>query len=136
MLDRRKKINKTKILIVDDDPSLVQMLRGRLDMNNNDVITAGNGKEGLQMALEEKPDIILLDIKMPVMSGHEMLEALRKDADGWYSSVIMLTGEDHVEDVERARASGVDDYIVKPFDMSKLFEKIHLVIKNRKSAIQ
>ena len=77
----KKPANKTKILIVDDEPNIVQTLKDRLEMNNYEVVTAGNGSEGLQMVLDEKPDIILLDVIMPVMDGHEMLKALRKDSD-------------------------------------------------------
>ncbi|MBW8036522.1 MAG: response regulator [Planctomycetes bacterium] len=133
ILGLRKQTNKTKILIVDDEPNIVQTLKDRLEANDYEVLTASNGSEGLQMALDERPDVVLLDIIMPVMDGHEMLEALRKDSGGQYISVIMLTAKNQIEDVERANASGIDDYIVKPFDMSDLLEKIELIVENNKS---
>ena len=70
----KKKANKIKILVIDDEPNIVQTLQDRLEMNEYEVLTACNGKEGLQVALDEKPDVILLDVIMPIMDGHEMLE--------------------------------------------------------------
>ena len=128
----KKKSNKVKILVIDDEPNIVQTLQDRLEMNEYDVITAGNGKEGLMMALEQKPDVILLDVIMPIMDGHEMLEALRKLPEGDYPSVIMLTARSQTQDIARANACGIDDYIVKPFDLSELLEKIEVVVENRK----
>jgi len=130
----KKKSSKVKILVIDDEPNIVQTLQDRLEMNEYDVITAGNGKEGLMMALEQKPDVILLDVIMPIMDGHEMLEALRKQPEGDYPSVIMLTARSQTQDIARANACGIDDYIVKPFDLSELLEKIEVVVENRKMA--
>lgn len=132
-LGLKKKADKTKILVVDDEPNIVQTLRDRLEMNEYKVITACNGKEGLETALQEKPDVILLDVIMPVMDGHEMLEALRRQPGGGEPSVIMLTARSQTQDISRANACGIDDYIVKPFDLSELLEKIESVIEHRKA---
>ena len=129
----KKKSNKVMILVIDDEPNIVQTLQDRLEMNEYDVVTGGNGKEGLKLALEHKPDVILLDVIMPIMDGHEMLEALRKQPGGDYPSVIMLTARSQTQDIARANACGIDDYIVKPFDLSELLEKIEVVIENRKA---
>ena len=129
----KKKSDKVKILVIDDEPNIVQTLQDRLEMNEYDVITGGNGKEGLKLALEHKPDVILLDVIMPIMDGHEMLEALRKQPGGDYPSVIMLTARSQTQDIARANACGIDDYIVKPFDLSELLEKIEVVIESRKA---
>ena len=132
-LGLKKKADKTKILVVDDEPNIVQTLRDRLEMNEYDVITACNGKEGLETALQEKPDVILLDVIMPIMDGHEMLEALRRQPGGEEPSVIMLTARSQTQDISRANACGIDDYIVKPFDLSELLEKIESVVEHRKA---
>ncbi len=129
----KKKTDKVKILVIDDEPNIVQTLQDRLEMNDYEVVTAGNGKEGLKKALQEKPDVLLLDVIMPIMDGHEMLEALRKQPGGNYSSVIMLTARSQTQDIARANACGIDDYIVKPFDLSELLEKIEVVIESRKA---
>lgn len=129
----RKKAKKTKILVIDDEPNIVQTLQDRLEMNDYDVCTANNGKEGLERFDHEKPQVILLDVIMPIMDGHEMLENLRKRPDGQDVSVIMLTARSQTQDIARANACGIDDYIVKPFDLSELLEKIETVIEHRKA---
>ncbi|MCD6395296.1 MAG: response regulator [Planctomycetes bacterium] len=130
-LGLKKKTSKTKIMVVDDEPNIVQTLRDRLEMNEYEVVTAGNGKEGLERFEEEHPDVILLDVIMPIMDGHEMLEALRKRPAGQNVSVIMLTARSQTQDIARANVCGIDDYIVKPFDLSELLEKIESVVENR-----
>jgi DNA-binding response OmpR family regulator len=132
-LGLKKKADRTKILVVDDEPNIVQTLRDRLEMNEYKVVTACNGKEGLETALQEKPDVILLDVIMPIMDGHEMLEALRRQPGGEEPSVIMLTARSQTQDISRANACGIDDYIVKPFDLSELLEKIESVVEHRKA---
>jgi len=128
----KKKANKTKILIVDDEPDLVQTLQDRLEMNGYSIVAAGNGKEGLEKAAQEKPDIILLDVIMPIMDGLEMLEALRKHPEVKNCAVIMLTARSQRQDIVRAKTCGIEDYIVKPFDLSELIEKIENVLEHHK----
>jgi len=113
-----------RILLVDDEPDLVDTIQCRLQANNFDVITASNGAEGLQKAAEEKPDIILLDTNMPVMNGHEMLELLRKKPDTKDIPVIMCTALCEAQDIAAASAFGIADYVTKPFDCTELVEKI------------
>lgn len=132
-LGRSKKSDKPKILIVDDEPDIVRTLQDRLEMNDYRIITAGNGREGLDKAISGKPDIVLLDVIMPEMDGLEMLEALRKHPEGKNMAVIMLTARSQPQDIARAKASGIDDYIVKPFDLSSLLEKIENIVENQKS---
>jgi len=130
---QKKKSEKAKILVIDDEPNIVQTLQDRLEMNDYTVITAANGKEGLDKAIEHRPDIILLDVIMPIMDGHEMLEHLRKVDEGSDIAVIMLTARSQSQDIARATACGIEDYIVKPFDLSELLEKIETIIENRKA---
>ncbi|NLH15961.1 MAG: response regulator [Phycisphaerae bacterium] len=130
----KKKADKTKILVIDDEPNIVQTLQDRLEMNEYRVFTAHNGREGLDKFEREKPDVILLDVIMPVMDGLEMLETLRKRPDGQDVSIIMLTARSQTQDIARANACGIDDYIVKPFDLSELLAKIESVVEHRKVA--
>lgn len=127
----KKKSEKAKILVIDDEPNIVQTLQDRLEMNDYNVITACNGREGLDKAVSEKPDIILLDVIMPIMDGHEMLEHLRKTDEGKDISVIMLTARSQNQDIARANVCGIEDYIVKPFDLSELLEKIETILENK-----
>jgi len=135
-LGLKKKKDNVRILVVDDEPNIVQTLRDRLEMNEYTVFTACNGQEGLKKAQQEKPDVILLDVIMPIMNGHEMLEVLRKQPECDDISVIMLTARSQTQDIARAHAAGIDDYIVKPFDLSELLEKIETVIENRKTLVK
>ena len=135
-LGLKKKKDNVRILVVDDEPNIVQTLQDRLEMNEYTVFTACNGQEGLKKAQQEKPDVILLDVIMPIMNGHEMLEVLRKQPECDDISVIMLTARSQTQDIARAHASGIDDYIVKPFDLSELLEKIETVLENRKALVK
>jgi len=135
-LGLKKKNDKVKILIVDDEPNIVQTLQDRLEMNDFDVVTACNGQEGLEQAVKETPDVVLLDVIMPVMDGLEMLEALRKEPSCENVSVVMLTARSQTQDIARANACGIEDYIVKPFDLSELLEKIESIVENRKALVK
>lgn len=131
----RKKSQKVKVLVVDDEPNIVQTLKDRLEMNDYEVFAAHNGADGLKVAREESPDVVLLDVIMPVMDGHEMLEKLREQDWGKCISVIMLTARSQAQDIARARACGIDDYIIKPFDLTELLEKIESIVERRKVSV-
>ena len=130
-----KKSSKTRILVVDDEPNIVQTLKDRLEMNEYTVFTACNGQEALKVAEEETPDLILLDVIMPIMDGHETLENLRQTTWGKDVSVIMLTARSQAQDVARAEACTIEDYIIKPFDLSELLEKIEGILERKKSSV-
>ena len=87
----RKKQTQTKILVVDDEPDIIMFISKYLEHNDYNVITAANGKEALEKAANEKPDLILLDARMPVIDGWETLERLRKHSDLNNTPVIMVT---------------------------------------------
>jgi DNA-binding response OmpR family regulator len=127
----KKKKDRVKILIVDDEPNIVRTLKDRLEMNEYDVITGSNGQEGLERAIKDQPDLILLDVIMPLMDGLEMLEALRRRPECAEIAVIMLTARSQTQDIARAKSCGIEDYIVKPFDLSELLEKIENVAERR-----
>lgn len=132
----KKKARKVKILIVDDEPDLVQTLQDRLEMNGYSITTAGNGKEGLEKAVQEKPDIVLLDVIMPIMDGLKMLEALRENPQSKDCAVIMVTARSQRQDIVRAKTCGIEDYIVKPFNLGELIEKIENVLEHNKALVK
>ena len=125
----KKKSDKAKILIVDDEPDCVSIIKCRLEWCHYDVITATNGKEGLEKAVTEKPDLILLDTNMPVMNGHDMLERMRKDRVIKDTPVIMVTALCEAKDIDMASSFGISDYVTKPIDFAKLIEKISNILK-------
>jgi len=103
----------TKIAIVEDDPAISQMYRIKFEAEGYTVETAENGKLGFELAEEMKPDIILLDLMMPVMTGEEMLAMLRKADWGKTIKVIILTNRGEQEIPDSIRALGVDAIILK-----------------------
>ncbi len=118
---------KKTILLVEDEESLRHALKIKLVNAGYEVIEAENGKVGLDMALRHQPDLILLDIVMPVMDGVTMLEKLRADDKGANLDVIMLTNLNDTGKVESAEKSDVSDYLIKTDwtlqDLLKLIEK-------------
>lgn len=105
--------NKKKILVVEDEEPLQLVLRDILNVGGYDVLEAKNGLEGLETALREHPDLILLDILMPKMDGLEMLKKLRQDEWGKKAAVIVLTNLSDNEDVAKAVEEDVFEYFVK-----------------------
>jgi len=126
----KKKTDQAKILVVDDEPDLISTIQCRLEFCNYEVLTASNGKEGLDKAESEKPDLILLDTNMPVMNGHEMLQGLRRNPDLKDTPVIMVTAICEAQDIAAASACGISDYVTKPFDFAELMEKIAAILND------
>jgi two-component system alkaline phosphatase synthesis response regulator PhoP len=127
----KKKTSRARVLVVDDEADIVSTIQYRLEFCEFEVITATNGKEGLEKAANEKPDIILLDISMPVMNGHEMLERLKNRPDLKDIPVIMLTAYSDAKDVTKAADLGIADYVTKPFDFTELMGKISNALGNK-----
>jgi len=128
----RKQATRMKILIVDDEPDLLSTVEYRLKFADCGVVTASNGREGLEKAVSEKPDLILLDTNMPVMNGRQMLEHLRANPELKGIPVIMLTALCEPQDIAAASALGVSDYITKPFDFTELMEKMKAAVSHAK----
>lgn len=105
--------NKKKILVVEDELSLRSALNGKLSREGFGILEAKNGKEGLEIALSAHPDLVLLDIVMPVMDGMTMLQKLRKDPWGAEAKVFMLTNLSDTNKVADAIMQGSYDYLVK-----------------------
>ena len=126
-----KKVRPAKILVVDDEPDCLSIIQCRLEWSKYEVITATNGAEGLQIAENEKPDMVLLDNNMPVMDGLEMLERMRKNPVLRHTPVIMVTALCESHDVAAASAYGIADYVTKPVDFTSLLEKISNLLENR-----
>ena len=124
----KKKAKKAKILLIDDEADLVETIQWMLQSSGYDIVSATNGKEGLELATRERPDLIVLDIRMPVMDGHEMLKRLRGNPDMKDIPVIMCTMSDEIWDITEASQYKICDYITKPFNGLDLIEKISDVL--------
>jgi CheY-like chemotaxis protein len=122
-------MSKKKVLIVEDDNFVAEVYSTKLFEMNHEVRIAQNGKEGLEMVEKEKPDLILLDIIMPVMGGVEMLEELKKKEEWKNIPVILLTNVGEKESIQKTMNLGVKDYLIKShFTPAEVIEKIDAVI--------
>ena len=127
----KKDTSQVRILVVDDEADLVSTIQCYLEWRHCKVSTASNGREGLEKATSEKPDLILLDTNMPVMNGHQMLDCLRKNPDLKDIPVIMVTALCDSNDIATASSYNIADYITKPFDFTDLMEKITKALGNK-----
>ncbi|MDO8336933.1 MAG: response regulator [Microcella sp.] len=119
----------SRILIVEDEPDVLLLLENRVRGAGHDVQSASDGERGLELALAENPDLIILDWMMPKLDGIEVLERLRADEVGGGIKVLMLTARSQQNDVDRAFAAGANDYIVKPFSSRELVERIATLLE-------
>jgi two-component system, cell cycle response regulator len=124
----------TKILSVDDSKTIRMIVKRTFSPYDATVFEGCNGEEGLAVAAAEKPDIIVLDITMPVMDGVTMLTKLKESPELKNIPVIMLTAESGRENVAYIAKLGVRDYLVKPFKDEQLIEKVARVVTLTKKA--
>jgi two-component system KDP operon response regulator KdpE len=118
--------NEPLVLAVDDEAGILRLIKLELSAQGFRVTTAGGGEEALQIAEEQRPDIILLDVVMPGMTGLETLRAIR---ERWNIPVIMVTARDREIDKVRGLEMGADDYIVKPFGADEMAARIRAVLR-------
>ncbi|HTD56288.1 MAG TPA: response regulator, partial [Silvibacterium sp.] len=116
-----------KILIVEDEPNMVAGLRDNFEFEGYKVITAGDGVEGLQKALDESPDLVVLDVMMPRMSGLEVCKQLR--AKRATLPIIMLTARGQEVDKVVGLELGADDYVTKPFSIRELLARVKAILR-------
>ena len=120
-----------KILLVEDNEMNRDMLSRRLTRNGFEVVMAVDGGQGVAMATSEKPDLILMDMSLPVMDGWEATRRVKADAATRAIPVIALTAHALVEDRERATAAGCDDFDTKPVELPRLLEKINRLLQSK-----
>ena len=119
----------TTVLIVDDSPTEVHILKGFLENNDINVLVAGDGKSGIEMATNEKPDLILMDVVMPGVNGFQATRKLSRNDSTSDIPVIMVTTKSQETDRIWGMRQGASDYIVKPVKEKELIEKIKDVLK-------
>ena len=111
------------VLVVDDDPVIVKLLQVNFEMEGYQVLTAGDGEEGLARARTEHPDIVLLDVMMPKMDGLQVASALRDDPTTRAIPILLLSAKAQATDVQAGK-DVADDYITKPFDPLELLDRV------------
>ncbi len=113
-----------KILIVDDEPNIVMTLEYTFKKSNYEVFIARDGQEALDILKTNFPDVIILDIMMPMVDGFATLEQIRKDDNLQHTKVMFLSAKNKESDIEKGMALGADAYMTKPFSIKKVVEKV------------
>jgi DNA-binding response OmpR family regulator len=121
-----------KILVCDDEPYILMALTDAVEMEGYECVTAVNGKEAVEKARDERPDLILLDVMMPYKDGFEVCRELKDDELTRDIPVVMLTAKSQQVDIQRGKEVGADDYITKPFKPSTLRKKFNEILESRK----
>ena len=116
----------TNVLIVEDDSNIAQLLQLYLEKEGFETCVARDGGKGVELFRAGSPDLVLLDIMLPVMDGWSVLKKIREEGT---TPVIMLTAKGEVEDRVAGLESGADDYVVKPFEMKEVLARIHAVLR-------
>jgi DNA-binding response OmpR family regulator len=117
-----------KVLIVDDEPDILLMLRVNLEAEGYQTALAADGQTALRRIAEERPDLILLDVMMPVMDGWGVLEALARDV--FVHRVVVVSAKSSERDITRALTLGASAYVTKPFDPDELIEVVGRVLSS------
>jgi DNA-binding response OmpR family regulator len=117
-----------KVLVVDDEKDIAHIVKTTLELEGITTITASNGREAIELAVKENPDLILLDVMMPEMNGWDVFRHLKKNMKTKNIRICMLSAKALIEDLEMGKRLGVSDYITKPFEPSELVEKVKKII--------
>jgi DNA-binding response OmpR family regulator len=119
------------ILVVDDDPVILQLLTVNFEMEGFAVITATDGEEGLRRTRDDKPDVVISDVMMPRKSGLELVAELKADPDLARIPVLLLTARAQHTDVTGGLDAGADDYVTKPFEPLELVDRVNHLLDTR-----
>ena len=126
--------SRRRVLVVDDEKDLVELITYNLGRNGFDVLTAYNGNDALEVAQRELPDLVVLDLMLPGLDGTEVARRLRADARTATVPIVMLTAKGEETDVVVGLTLGADDYVTKPFSMKILLARITTVLRRGEAA--
>jgi len=117
-----------KILIVEDEPDIAESLKARLELEKFKVVIAGDGKAGVEQARKEKPDLIILDVMLPLLDGYEVCSIIKKDDKTKNIPVLFLTALPNIQDAEKAFEVGASDFLNKPYTNERLLGKVRKLL--------
>jgi DNA-binding response OmpR family regulator len=126
-------VGKLTVLVIDDDPVILELLRVNFEIEGFDVICATDGEEGLRRAHAERPDVVISDIMMPRRDGLQLLSDLKADPLTEDLPVILLSAKAQRSEVQYGIDMGADDYITKPFDPLELIDRLNAVMARPRS---
>ncbi len=128
-------MRQKKVLIVDDELSILVPLKFLLEKNNYRVDLAQSGKDALDMITQSKPDLVLLDIMLPDLDGYEIFQMIREHSEWDDIKVIYLSAKNRDVDIAKGLNLGVDAYVTKPFSNAELLDKIDHLVSNKKPMV-
>ena len=124
--------SRTRVLVIDDDPVILELLRINFEIEGFEVISASDGQEGLQRAGSDHPDVILSDIMMPRLDGLQLLTELKGNPATAHLPVVLLSAKAQRVEVDQGLALGADDYVTKPFDPLELLDRVNAALGKRR----
>lgn len=122
-----------KILIVEDEVDIANLISFNLEREGYQVVMAHDGREGLEMAYRDQPDLVILDLMLPSLDGHRVLKEMQRDPRTHAIPVLMLTAKSQIDDKIRGLESGADDYLTKPFSPKELLLRVAAIIKRNRA---
>lgn len=117
-----------RILICDDDPVILRLLQVNLELEGFEVLTANNGQRAIEVAREQHPDLVILDIMMPRLDGYQTCEILKKEEETKDIPVVFLSAKAQQADIDKGMQYGVAEYLTKPFDPADLVEVVERIV--------
>lgn len=121
------------VLLVEDSATIAALMKHFLQRYGFSILVAGNGRDGIEMARREKPDVVISDLYMPDMDGIDLAKALRNDALTSGTAILMVTSETSAEKQQEALSAGVDEYLLKPVEPPQLVSQIKAVLSRTES---
>ncbi len=119
----------SKILVVEDDPEVMDLIRTALSFKEYTPVEASSGGNAVQLALEHRPDLVILDLALPDLDGLEVCRRLKQEEKTKHIPVIMLTARDGVSDIVKGLEAGANDYLTKPFEVMELMARVRAQIR-------
>ena len=129
-------INTKQLMLVDDDPNLILLVKDYLEFRGYQVITAGNGREALDLLEEQIPDLIICDVMMPEMDGYSLVQHIRENSTIEWVPVLFLSAKGQSQDRVKGLNTGADVYIVKPFEPEELVAQVESSLKQASRLIK
>ncbi len=117
-----------KIVIAEDEPDIRELIAFTLRFAGHEVVTGANGEEGYELAKKEQPDLVMLDVRMPRMTGYEACKRIKSEPEIAHIPVIFLSAKGQESEIEQGLAAGAEEYLLKPFAPDQLTERVKAVL--------
>ena len=127
---------KQRVLVVDDEPSIAKILRKQLEVAGFEVSVAVDGAEGLVKVREFRPEVVVLDVMLPKLNGHQVCATLKQDAELKHIPVLMLTAKAQRKDQDEGLQSGADAFLTKPFQLEELLGQVRRLLGHAANSAQ